>query len=324
MTLFSIISVFAAVFAAVVLVAIAITVGSSQNRQQAQSRLEAIQKVPAAGAAEPALDLRRDAPSSTFPKLDAILARLDAAPRLALILRQSGLNWTVGNLVLIVVAVAVLCAFLAYLRTGVFLLSFLVGCFGGTIPIWFVFSRRSKRFYRFKELLPEALDSLVAAIRAGHSFNSALGMTARESMEPVRGEFRQCFDEQNFGLDLRTSLGNLEHRIPLPDIRIMTAAILIQRETGGNLTEILERVAYLIREEFRLQRQVRVHTAQGRLTGWILSILPVVLGFLMYLINPRHMSVLWERPIGLKMIYGATIMTTIGALIIRKIVRVRM
>src|SRR5207248_4783830 len=118
-------------------------------------------------------------------------------------------------------------------------------------------------------------------------------------------------------------MNNLATRVPLQDLKIVVTAILMQRESGGNLAEVFDKAAYVIRERFRLKRQIRVHTAQGRLTGWILSLLPVVLGVLLYLVNPDHMSVLWKRPVGLKLIYTAAVMTTIGALIIRKIVRIR-
>src|SRR6185369_1036481 len=173
---------------------------------------------------------------------------------------------------------------------------------GGSIPMMNVLRKREKRFNRLRQRLPEALDMMVAGIRAGHSFTSAMGMVARESPEPVKREFRQCYDAQNFGLDLRHAMLNLGYRVPTRDIRMITAAVLIQKETGGNLTEILEKVSILIREDFRLQRQVQVHTAQGRLTGWILSILPLVLGVALYMVNPKQMSVLWERPVGLKML----------------------
>jgi tight adherence protein B len=325
MTLFTLLSLFALIFAALALIGVAIWLGSPDRNKQTLSRLDAIGNVTDLSMGhEETPDLRRDEPLSSIPWLDELLRKLDLAQRLGLLVAQAGLNWSAEKLLLLMAFAFAGVAILVYLRTSVLGLAFIFGCCGGTLPLFYVFRKRTKRFIRFRELLPESLDTMVAAIRAGHSFNSALGMTARESPEPVRGELRQAFDEQNFGLELRTSLTNLEHRVPVSDIRIMVAAILIQRDTGGNLTEILERVAYLIREEFRLQRQVRVHTAQGRMTGWILSLLPPVVGFLLYLVNPNHMRVLWERPIGLKMLYGAAIMTTIGALIIRKIVRVRL
>jgi tight adherence protein B len=186
-----------------------------------------------------------------------------------------------------------------------------------------VIQKRSKRFEQMRQFLPEALDLMNAAIRAGHSFTSAMGMAAKESPEPVRREFRQCFDEQNYGLDLRGALANLHYRMPISEVGMIVTAVLIHSESGGNLTEILDKVAYLIRENFRLRRQVRVHTAQGRMSGWVLAIFPFVLGFLLYLINPTQMRVLWTHPTGRKLMYTGLAMTVVGGLFIRKIVRIR-
>jgi tight adherence protein B len=162
---------------------------------------------------------------------------------------------------------------------------------------------------------------MVSALRAGHSFISALDLAASESPDPIGKELRICFDEQNYGLELKTAMSNLTTRVPLQDLKIVITAILIQRESGGNLAEVFDKAAYVIRERFRLKREVRVYTAQGRLTGWILSFLPIVLGLGLYLINPAHMSLLWTRPIGIKLLYTSAVMTIIGSLIIRKIVR---
>jgi tight adherence protein B len=168
--------------------------------------------------------------------------------------------------------------------------------------------------------LPEALDLMVSALRAGHSLVAALRLVAHESPDPVGVEFRMCFEEQNYGLELRTAMENLVNRMPMQDLRLVSTAILIQKESGGNLAEVLEKGANLIRERFKLKRDVRTRTAQGRLTGWILSALPLVMGLLLYIINPQMMSLLWTREIGVKLLCGSAVMTVIGALIIRKIV----
>ena len=181
--------------------------------------------------------------------------------------------------------------------------------------------KRRQRFNSFEQGLPESLDLMVSALRAGHSLASALNLVALESPDPIGSEFQICFDEQNYGLELRTAMDNLITRVPLQDLRIVVTAILIQKESGGNLAEVLDKAAHVIRERFRLRRQVRVHTAQGRLTGWILSFLPLVIGIILYLVNPGMMSILWERPIGVKLLYTAAGMTLVGGLIIRKIVR---
>lgn len=317
-------AVFGAIFAAIVLLLFAFTAGSAARTKRTVDRLEAIRLgLPEPPAPRKSLDVRLVDTFSALPWLDRLLHRVDIAPHLQLLLRQADLKWTVGKVVLLSLLFGLGFGYLVFLRTGALFLGVCMAVAAGACPLLYVLHKRRRRFDRIRTILPDAMDLMVAAIRAGHSLHSAIGMVARESPEPVRGEFRQCYDEQNFGLDLRTAMSNLIHRVPIHDIRIITAGIMIQKDTGGNLAEILEKVAYLIREDFRLQRQVGVHTAQGRLTGYILSALPVLLGIGMYLLNPEQMSLLWRRPLGLKMLYGSVISTTIGMLIIRKIVRIR-
>jgi tight adherence protein B len=164
---------------------------------------------------------------------------------------------------------------------------------------------------------------MVSASRAGHGIQSAIGTVARETADPISTEFRICHDEQTFGLDFRTAMDNLATRVPLHDVQIMVTAILIQKESGGNLAEIVEKVAHIIRERFRIKREIGTKTAQGRLTGWVLALLPVILGFLIFLVNPEYMEKLWQTDVGVKLLYSATMMTLVGGLIIRKIVNVR-
>jgi tight adherence protein B len=195
-----------------------------------------------------------------------------------------------------------------------------VGLLLGSTPFLFVFYKRNKRLALFQQGMPEALDLMVSALRAGHSLVAALGSVARECADPVGCEFRACFDEQNYGLELKTALDNLINRVPLQDLRIFATAIMIQKESGGNLAEVLDKTSHVIRERFRLRRQVGVHTAQGRMTGWVLTLLPIVLGIALYFVNPEMMSILWKNPIGIKLLWSASIMIVIGGLIIRKIV----
>ena len=278
--------IFLAVFVAVILALYVFTTVSSAEVKKTLNRLDSISHVPGAAPEAETLDVRRQELLSSLPWLNRWLQKVEITPRLRLILYQAELNWTVGRLTLMSVAAAVFCGYLAHARTGAALFGLVVAIVAGGIPFLFVFQKRSYRFGKFEQYLPEALDLMVSAIRAGHSFGSAMGLVSRECPEPIRREFRQCFDEQNFGLDIRTALSNLAVRVPTHDVRIIVTAVLIQKESGGNLTEILDKVAHLIRERFRLQRQIRVHTAQGRMTGWILSILPVALGGALYLINP--------------------------------------
>ena len=210
-----------------------------------------------------------------------------------------------------------------YLRLGAGLPALLLSAGFLPLPFLYVRHRRAKRLSKMEQQLPEALGMMVSALRVGHSLIASLGAVAQDCREPISGEIRKCFEEQNYGVDLRTALVNLTERAPIQDFRIFVAAVLIQKESGGNLAEVLENVAETTRERFRLKKQVSVHTAQGRMTGWILSLLPVGLGLAMYLVNPDGMSILWKRPVGLKLLYTAIGMDIVGALIIRKIVRIR-
>jgi tight adherence protein B len=205
-------------------------------------------------------------------------------------------------------------------KTGSILFGFLAGLVFAFLPFAFVLFKRAKRFKAFEQELPQACDLMVSALRAGQSLIAAMGMVSRECTDPLGGEFRTCFEEQNFGLELKTAIENLLHRVPLQDLRIVCTAILIQKESGGNLAEVLDKTAHVIRERFRLKREVATRTAQGRMTGWVLTLLPIVLGFALYCVNPEMMSLLWHRDIGIKLLYAASAMIVVGGLIIRKIV----
>jgi tight adherence protein B len=317
-----VIAVFIAVFLVVILLLTALGTDASQQVKQTLERLDSV-LLSTSRKKDELADIRRAELLSTIPWLNRWLQRIDLFPRLRLILYQADLNWTVGGLLLMSISCWVLAGSLVYWRTGAGVFSVLLGAFAAGGPFLFLLGKRRSRFNRFEELLPDALDMMVGALRAGHSLHSALGVVAKEATEPLAREFKQCFDEQNFGLELRNAMLNLSVRVPIEDVRMIVTAVLIQKESGGNLAEILEKVAQIMRDRFRLKRQIRVHTAQGRLTGWILAVLPVVLGLGLYLVNPQHLSLLWTKPMGMKMLYSASIMTIIGALIIRKIVRVR-
>lgn len=315
--------IFLGVFIVTVLLMVAMGTGASKEVKERLASLESTFVRPSSESEQELVDIRKEELLSSLPWLNRLLVKADVAPRLRLILYQADVKWTVGGLLLMSLGVWVGAGFLLWLRIGSTPAAALLGLIFAFAPLGYVLRQRGRRFSRFEQGLPQSLDIVVSALRAGHSLISALGIMARESPEPISGEFRKCFDEQNYGLDLRTALQNLVIRVPIQDMRMIVTAILIQRESGGNLAEVLEKVAHVIRERFRLKRQIRVHTAQGRLTGWILSLLPVVLGVLLYLVDPEHMSVLWKRPVGLKLIYAAACMTIIGSLIIRKIVRIR-
>jgi tight adherence protein B len=313
--------VFFAVFTVSALLLTASRTGASKQTEQTMTVLHAALVTGNRVPADQIVDIRKEELLSAVPLLNRWLLQLELAPRLRTLLFQADLKWTAGGLILMSTACFLIPAYLIYLRTGAIIFSLLIGSLLGAGPFFFVLHKRRQRFDKFEQGLPDTLDLMVSAMRAGHSLVSALDLAASESPDPIGTELRICFDEQNYGLELKTAMSNLSTRVPLQDLKIVITAILIQKESGGNLAEVFDKAAYVIRERFRLKRQVRVHTAQGRLTGWILSFLPIILGIGLYLINPKSMSLLWTRPIGVKLLYLAGGMTITGALIIRKIVR---
>ncbi len=312
--------VFSGVFSVLTLLLFASGAAVSKETKQTMINLESVLAASPSASHDPIVNLRKDELLSAIPWINRWLLKIEFAPYLRGVLYQANLNWTAGVLILMSGVCFVIPTYLIYLRYGALILSMLIGLLLGSAPLVFVLQKRRRRFTQFEQDLPEALDLMVSSLRAGNSLVSAMRLVAHESPDPIGGEFRICFDEQNYGLELRTAMENLITRVPLQDLRIIVTAILIQKESGGNLAEVLDKASYLIRERFRLRRQVRVHTAQGRLTGWILSLLPVVLGIALYLVSPETISVLWTRSIGVKLLYTAAGMTIAGALIIRKIV----
>ena len=312
---------FIGVFALTAGLVYALTRGSARRSKRVAAVLESALANSHEKAAEIDLNFRKSDLLSAVPWLNRKLLKLDLAERLQALIAQAGLKWTAGKLILLSLAAFAGVFYLVHLRTGAAIFSLLCGLAAGAAPFGYVAFKRHQRFAKFEKGLPDTLDLMVSALRVGHSFSAALSLVTRECPDPVASEFRICFDEQNFGLELRVALENLVARVPIQDLRIVVTAILIQKESGGNLSEVLEKTAYVTRQRFRLKRQIQVHTAQGRLTGLILTLLPVVLGIGLYLVNPSAMSLLWTRPIGIKLMYAAGAMLTAGTLIIQKIVR---
>jgi tight adherence protein B len=315
--------VFLGVFLVAALLLTASGAGASERTKQTLSRLDAILATGRQGPKDELVDIRKEELLSSIPLLNRLLLHFEVTPKLRRLLYQAEVALTPGGVLLIALTCWVVAAYLVYLRTGVLVVSLIVGLVPAAVPFLYLIFKRNTRFRKFEEGLPATLEMMVSALRAGNSLVSAIGVVGREAADPIGKEFRICYDEQNYGLELRTAMENLVTRIPIQDVRIVVTAILIQKETGGNLAEVLDKCAHVIRERFRLRKEIRIKTAQGRLTGWILSCLPVVLGFLLWLIHPEGISLLWKRPMGLKMLYTACIMTSVGALIIRKIIRIR-
>jgi tight adherence protein B len=260
---------------------------------------------------------------SAIPLLNRALANMDLVPKIARLLKQAQVSWSPATMMLMSLVALAIPAYLVDLRTGSIWFGLGIGAAIAFAPTGYVMFKRHQRFSKFEQGLPEALDLIVSALRAGHSLGAAMGLVSRECPNPVGGEFRTAFDEQNFGLEMRASLDNLIERVPLQDLKMAVTAIVIQRESGGNLAEVLDKTAYMIRQRFRLKKQIMVHTAQGRLTGLILTILPIALGIGLYIINPENMRLLWTRDIGIKLLIGATVSLVIGTIAIQKIVKIK-
>jgi tight adherence protein B len=269
------------------------------------------------------LKFRKNELLSAIPWLNKYLEKIYIIPRLRSLLLQANVKWTPAAVILMSVAGFAIPAYLltTYAHFGGRYAS--AALVIGGAPVSYILFKRRQRFAKFEEGLPEALDLMVNGLRAGHSLSSAIGLVTRECPDPVGTEFRIAYDEQNFGLDVRSALDNLVNRVPIPDMKIAVTAIIIQRESGGNLAEVLEKTAHMIRQRFKLKRQIRTLTAAGRLTGWILTFLPIGLGIGLYFLNPTGMSVLWTTAMGRHMLIYAACSIVVGSAVIQKIVRMK-
>ena len=315
-----IVLVFLGAFSVVALIAIASGSGASAQAKQVHATLDSALATDSPEERGPILDLRKTERLSSIPWLNRKLLSFELTPRVQSLIYQADLKWTPGGML----AGCALCfmsiGYLAYWRTDSVLIALAAGLLASAMPYFWARHKRGKRLDKFQEGLPEALDLMVNALRAGHSLIAAMGSVARECADPLGCEFKACFEEQNYGLEMKTALDNMINRVPLQDLRIVSTAIMIQRESGGNLAEVLDKTSHVIRERFRLKRQVSVHTAQGRMTGWVLTLLPVILGIALYFVNPDMMSLLWKNPMGIKLLWSSFGMIVVGGLIIRHIV----
>ncbi len=267
--------------------------------------------------------LKQIAPLSSVPAVEKLLAQSASIVRpLERLLERSGLSVTVGQLVLASALMAALGSFLALQLSGMWLVSLLAAAAAGSVPVMAVGWMVKRRVRKFEEQFPESIDLVARALRAGHALTTALGMVADEAPEPVRSEFRLLFDRQNFGMPLPDALKSFAERIPLLDARFFATSVLTQRESGGNLGEVLDNLSALIRERFRLKRHVRAVSAHGRMTGWILALLPAALAGIISVVSPGYMKPLFTDPIGKIVVVIALIMQAVGVFIMRRIIDV--
>jgi tight adherence protein B len=314
-----IVLVFVGVFAAIALPMFAAT--SSDNSKKALATLDAALKNESTQVQrQQNMSLRKDESLSSIPWLNKKLLSIELAPYLRKMLSQAQLDWSPGRLLIMSVALCLLPSYFLFMSFQSYPLALGAGAAGAALPFAFVMFKRARRFSAFEKHLPEALDLMVSGLRAGHSLLAAMALVSRECPEPVKSEFKICFEEQNYGLEMKLALENLLNRVPLQDLKITSTAILIQKESGGNLAEVLDKTSHVIRERFRLKRQIMVHTAQGRLTGLVLTCLPVVLGVGIYFVDPGMISILWHRQIGIELMWAAVGLIMLGGFVIWKIV----
>ena len=308
-------------FGATVALVLALTMRNRERGSDAIRDRVGVSRGGTKGAA--AVVVERDDRMSSIPFVDRILRQLSIARRVELLLYQAGMQLRVGVFMLLVAMGGIVGYLVA---TGVFrhfLHGLVAGAIGAFLPVLYVQYRKTQRLRAFAEEFPDALDLLVSALRAGISFSSALQIVADESPEPVRSEFAIVVEEQTLGLDLREALTNLASRVDSLDLKFFVTAVVLQRDTGGNLTEVLENTGRLIRDRFRILGDIATFTAQGRMTGAILSLLPLGLAIFMMMVAPDYFHKMWDNPSGRAVLGFAALMQILGALVIRKIVNIR-
>jgi tight adherence protein B len=305
-------------------------------RKRMRSRLAAIQQASLDTAAQEEVVFLREEVLSQIPILNRLFLKFPVMTRLQVFLQQADMQITAGMLLLASLAAALLALIICVLfAITTVLLVVAVGLASG-VPFLWVSIKRQRRFAKFEEAFPDAIDLLARAVRAGHAFTTGLELIAKEMPEPLATEFRLTYEQQNFGMPLREALHNMSVRVPLSDTRFFVTALQIQRESGGNLAEILDNLSYVIRERFKILRQVKVYTAQGRMTLYLLTGLPPVAALLLYAANPDYMSRLLAEPqprveflffdnlpLGPLLLAAAIVLQVIGYLVIRKIIRIR-
>jgi len=298
------------------------THSTDQKRARLQKRLsEAL--LHSAHTEDVEVVLARNELMSEIPWVNRTLVNIQAALQLKRMLDQADLHITPSRLLMFSVMAGMLGALASSVLTVLIPLIILVGLVCASIPFVHVWWCRRKRFNAFLEHLPDSLDLMSRALSAGHAFSESLHMVSMEMPEPIATEFRKAYEEQNLGLSVKLALENLTQRMPLLDLKMCVVAILIQRETGGTLAEILEKVAYTIRERFRILGDLKTLTTSSRMSAWLLCALPIIVALAVTMLNPEYMSVLWTDPRGHYLIALALFMQISGMLIVRKILRIQ-
>ncbi len=296
--------------------------GGNAKRVIVSERLEAVRQGGRSSNAPPPITILRDESLSSVPVLNQILAKWTWPEKFKKFVTQAGMTIKPTKVFL----VSAVLGFVAYFLAGTFIpqttLCLIVGGMMALAPVGFIAWKRSKRLAKFEEHLPEALDLMGRAVRSGLSFTAGLELVGKECSEPIAGEFRTTFEEQNLGLPLRDTFINLTERVPLVDVRLLVTALLIQRDTGGNLVEVLNELSRVIRERFKIHREVKVKTAQGKLTAAILIAMPLIMILLLHSVNPNYVGILFNDPWGQTLLIIAALLQIFGSFLLWKIVNI--
>jgi len=261
--------------------------------------------------------------ATSNPLLEDLVRSIPFSPNVARLAKQAGTSWRTSSVMIVSFAAALGAGWLAWLMTSYLMAALCIGLAAGLSPYIVLYVLREVRFRKFNSLLPEAVDLMSRGLRAGHSISAVMEMVSTEIGDPVGIEFRALHKEQSLGLPAREAIMNLVDRVPLDDLRFLATAILLQKESGGNLVQILDKTSNVLRERARLRGQLQIYTAQGRITGWILCLSPFMMFGLISLTNYQYEKILFTNPLGIKMVYGGLGLMVIGVLLIRKIIDVK-
>jgi tight adherence protein B len=261
-----------------------------------------------------------DPDSRSFEWLEDIFGRATSTDKFKLLLLQADSRWSTGTLIFLWLAIFLVIFSIVSIVSHLTFVAVVAAAVASYLPFVFLKFKRSKRVTAFNKALPDSIEMIVRALRAGYSIVAAIQIASEQSVEPAKAEFGEVYKKQNYGLPLREALVEMLERMPSSDLRVLVTGILVQKDTGGNLAELLERIAVVIRERVRIQGEIRVHTAQGRMTGWILCLLPIVVMVALNFISPGYSTPLFTDPFGQKMLYTGVVLLLIGTFIIRKII----
>lgn len=293
----------------------------TKDDQRIEQRVASLQASGSSGGAISlaASEFMKTGPAPESPWAELIARRSNLARKLRLLIEQSDVRTSLTKVILTSAALALAAAVVAYVSMPMLIVDGVIALVFGSLPILYLMRKKSSRLKAFDAELSNCIDMMSNALRAGHSVVGAIGILAEQAVEPAGTEFREVFAQQNFGIPLREALLELLERVPSADLRVVVTGILVQRDTGGNLGEILDRTVFVIRERVRIQGEIRVQTAQGRITGYVLTCLPIFMLLAINIVNPGYSAVLLKDPFGQKLIYIGIVLLAVGAFSIRRI-----